>query len=138
MVGRISLQRNRYENTTRYAKTYKICKNTFVMDKNLLVIEIKKVIDSFKEQSKTFDFVGLESTYGTDDSFILHLKAEWLDNFSSRYDAIELIVKKLFEMLDKTYLRAINRVHILDKTEKLPYYSIDLIIEKSDNYKLAA
>ncbi len=107
------------------------------MDKKLLVIEIKKVIEAFREQSKTFDFVALVSTYGTDDSFILNVRADWLDTFPSRYEAIDLIVQKLYELMDKTYLRAINRIHLLDKDEKLPY-TADLIIEKSDNYKLAA
>jgi hypothetical protein len=107
------------------------------MDKNLLVIEVKKVIDSFKADQRTFDLVYLESTYGTDDSFILNLKADWLDARSALYEAIDLIVKRLYQIMDKTYLIAINRVHILDKNEKLPY-SADLIIEQSDNYKLAA
>jgi len=107
------------------------------MDKKVLVTEIRKVVEAFKQESKTFELVYLESTYGTDNSFILNVQAEWLDNFSSRYDAIDLIVQKLYEIMDKSYLKTIHRVHILDKDEKLPH-SVDLIIEKPTNYPLAA
>jgi len=106
------------------------------MDKKVLVTEIRKVVEAFKQESKTFDFVSLSSIYGTDDSFELNLKADWLLAMP-RYKAIEAVVSKLYEIMDKRYLIPINGIHIIENHENLQEISY-LIIEKPTNYPLAA
>lgn len=101
------------------------------MDKKLLVTEIQKVIATFKAEDRTFDFVCLEPIHGSETSFILNVKANWLNVYSSCYEAIDLIVNRLYLILDKETLKYINRVYIVDANEEL-HCATDLIIGKND------
>jgi hypothetical protein len=102
------------------------------MDKKLLVAEIQKVVATFKEEAKTFDFVCLEPIHGSETSFILNVKANWLSVYSSCYEAIDLIVHRLYEILDKETLKYINRVYIVDENEEL-HCATDLLVEKRES-----
>lgn len=101
------------------------------MDKKLLVTEIQKVVATFKVEDRTFDFVCLEPIHGSETSFILNIKANWLNTYSSCYEAIDLIVNRLYSILDKETLKYINRVYIVDANEQL-HCATDLIVEKSE------
>lgn len=104
------------------------------MDKKLLVTEIQKVIATFKAENRTFDFVCLEPIHGSETSSILNVKANWLNAYSSCYEAIDLIVHRLYSILDKETLKYINRVYIVDANEEL-HCATDLIVEKSNELR---
>lgn len=103
----------RHSNNELEIFVYSVINIVFNMDKKLLVTEIQKVIATFKPENKIFDFVCLEPIHGSETSFILNVKANW-SNPSSSYEAIDLIVHRLYDVLDKETLKYINRVYIVN------------------------
>ncbi len=104
------------------------------MDKKILVEQIQKVINSFKNEDKTFSFVGLIPVYPNSDktSYILSVSASWLEPFTTN-QSIAIITKRLFDILDSKTLKFINRVEIYDKND-LQSISNDLILEDVIGY----
>ena len=104
------------------------------MDKKILVEQIKRVINSFKNEDKTFSFVGLIPVYPNSDktSYILSVSANWLEPFTTN-QSITIITKRLFDILDSKTLKFINRVEICDKND-LQGISNDLILEDVIGY----
>ena len=101
------------------------------MDKKVLVEQVKRVIDSFKNEGKNFSFVGLIPVY--QNSYILSVSADWLEPFST-YESISIITRRMFELLDSKTIRHLNRVEIYDKNNLLDN-SNDLILEDTIGYQ---
>lgn len=101
------------------------------MDKKILVENVKKVIDSFKNEGKDFSFVGLIPLYGS--SYILSVNGTWLESLTT-YQSISIITRRMFDLLDSKTLRHINRVEIFNKNT-LNDMSNDLILEDTIGYK---
>ena len=68
------------------------------MDKKILVENVKKVIDSFKNEGKDFSFVGLIPLYGS--SYILSVNGTWLESLTT-YQSISIITRRMFDLLDR-------------------------------------
>ncbi len=98
------------------------------MDKKLLVIETQKVIESFAKEAKIFDLVYLEPVHGSETSYVLNLKANWVYELPSLYEAIDLVVQKLVVVMAKDYFKAIHRIHFIGANENLQY-AAELVVE---------
>ena len=85
------------------------------MDIKTLKSEIAKVITALQEEGKVFDFVGLTPAYPGDSqtSYIIQVSADWL-NIRNPHDGLRFIVDKIFALLDKSTIRYINRVQVID------------------------
>jgi hypothetical protein len=107
------------------------------MDKKILVEKIKKVILAFKNEGKTFTFIGLIPVYpnGVNTAYILMVSGTWLDELPQN-QSISIITRKLFELLDRNVLKCINRVEIYDKKNDLHPLSDDLIFEDTIGFKI--
>jgi hypothetical protein len=105
------------------------------MDKKILVEQIKRVVNSFKNEDKTFSFIGLIPVYPNNEhtSYILSVSANWLEPFTTN-QSISIITKRLFDVLDSKTLQFINRVEICNKND-LHRISNDLILEDSIGYR---
>ena len=99
------------------------------MDKKILVTEIKRVIDAFKEEDKVFSFIGLIPVYpGIEStSYILLVNAVWIQELPY-HQSISLITHKLFDVLDSKVIRYINRVEIYNENT-FNHYPYDLELE---------
>jgi hypothetical protein len=92
------------------------------MDEKQLVKNIQKVLNSFQEESKTFDFVSIEPAYqGFHDSFILNLRADWLDELPC-HESLQIITDRIFQLLDSNTIKHINSIHLLDRASELPCF----------------
>lgn len=106
------------------------------MDIEVLKKEVQRVIDALKADGKVFDFVALIPTYPGDSqtSYIIQVHGDWInkENFWENFD---LISRKLFDVLDKSIIRYINRIAPLDKNSDIQPWDEDLILINKINYK---
>ena len=101
------------------------------MDKKVLVEQVKRVIDSFKNEGKNFSFVGLIPVY--QNSYILSVSADWLESITIN-QGISIMTNRMFELLDSKTIRHLNRVEIYDKNNLLNDNN-DLILEDTIGYQ---
>lgn len=105
------------------------------MDIKQLKLNVNKYIVAMKKDGKDFLFVALIPTYpGIDDtSYILQVKADWIDRIHCK-KVFDYMIPKMFEVLDQPTRRCINRIDIFDEKSDIYCMSKDLIIRNSINY----
>ena len=82
------------------------------MDKKNLAEEVRKVITSFENEGKEFKFVALVPTYRWDSQtdYILQILTDWVPD--STYPGFNLIIERLYKLLDKKHIHYINRLNL--------------------------
>lgn len=76
------------------------------MVKDALVVEIRKVLNSFLEEGKDFSFAALIPVYPglPSTSYTLLLNGEWLQNMSV-FDSTKIIIERIFKIIDDSKVR---------------------------------
>ena len=103
------------------------------MDKITLKREIKKVISALNEDGQPLTFVAISPVFEelVDTSFILKVYADWLDKMTT-YDALGIIIAKMYSVLAEDVLRYINRVELCDKNGDFYGERIDVILNEAE------
>ncbi len=104
------------------------------MDKEILVTEIRAVLDSFQPEGKDFTFAALVPVYPglPSTSYILVLNGEWLQE-RSIFESIKIITERIFKTISDPKIR--QKIDSVDVWHKGQAYSagVEAIIMIDDD-----